>query len=192
MTTATTDENVREFLIAAHGDLEKTKRLLGEHPDWLDITYQWAENNYETPIQGAAHMGNRAIAEYLLEQGAPLAIYTAAMLGKRAEVLKMLSDDPEQANARGGHGISLISHVAMSGDTTMAQAIADAGGDLSDASSALFGAIGYGHLEMVKWLLAHGADDLTVTNFQKKTLVEVASERGYEEIVSLLQAHGAP
>ncbi|MEQ8674552.1 MAG: hypothetical protein RLP44_11365 [Aggregatilineales bacterium] len=189
--TPTTDENVRAFLIAAHGDLENTKRLLAEHPEWLDITYEWAENNTETPIQAAAHVGNRPIAEYLLEQGAPLAIYTAAMLGRRDDVLRMLADDPETANARGGHGIPLISHAAMSGDVAIMQAIADAGGDLSGASGALFGAIGSGSIDMVTWLLANGADDLTVTNFQNKTLVQVATERGHEDIVALLKAHGA-
>lgn len=191
MTQVTTDESVREFVIAAHGDLETTRRLLAEHPDWLDITFQWAENTYETPIQAASHMGNVPITEFLLEQGAPLAIYTAAMLGMRAEVLNMLSADPEQVNARGGHGISLLFHVALGGDVEIAQAVVDAGGDLSGASNALFGAIMKGHVPMVEWLLANGADDLTVTNFQQKTPLQVAEENGHKSIVTILKAHGA-
>ena len=74
---------VRKFVIAGHGDLDKVKALLAETPQLLQAAYPWQENDTETALQGAAQVGNVAVAEFLLSQGAPLDICTAAMLGER-------------------------------------------------------------------------------------------------------------
>lgn len=181
---------IRQFLIDAHGNLDGVKAALTQHPTLLHAAYLWSEDDSETAIQAAAHMGNRAIAEYLLEQGAPLAIYTAAMLGRRDDVARILHEDPAQVGARGGHGISLLSHVAMSGDTHIAQMIYDAGGR-EGISSALFGAIRFGHLAMAQWLVDHGATDFTQLDFQGKTALAAAEEGGHHAIADVLRRHGA-
>lgn len=181
---------IKQFLIDAHGSIDGVKAALAQYPTLLHAAYAWSEDDTETAIQAAAHMGNRAIAEYLLEQGAPLAIYTAAMLGRRDDVARILRDDPVQAGARGGHGISLMSHVAMSGDTHIAQMIYDAGGH-EGINSALFGAIRFGHLDMAQWLVDHGATDFTQLDFQGKTALAVAEEGGHHAIANLLQRYGA-
>ena len=80
--TQLSQEQVDEFVVASHHDFDKVKEMLAEKPALLDENATWME----TPIQAAAHVGNRPIAEYLLEQGAPLDICTAAMLGLEAEV----------------------------------------------------------------------------------------------------------
>lgn len=191
MTEQLTPEIEREFMIAAHGNFERTKELLETYPDLMTINYKWGENNYETPIQAPAHVGHVPLTEYLLEQGAPLEICTAAMLGRTDVVKQILADDPEQIKAFGGHGIPLLNHASISGVIEIVELIRDGGGEMRAASSALFGAIGGGHLTMVQWLLDNGGDDLSVTDFQGLTPLDLAIRMGHDDIAILLREHGA-
>src|SRR4051794_32277203 len=77
-----TTDQIREFVIAGHGNLEKVKQMLAIHPELLNIANVWRPGDTETALQGAAHVGNREIAEYLLSLGAPMDICCAAMLGR--------------------------------------------------------------------------------------------------------------
>lgn len=178
-------EFVEPFVIAAHGNLTKVKELLAQNPALLNVPWTKVD---ETALQAASHMGRRDIAEYLLAHGAPLNIFTAAMLGLCARVAEFLQNDPSLANAKGVHGISLMYHAALSGQTEISELLlAHGGGDGVD--SALHGAIRPGHREMVKWLLTHGAD-VKVLNFDQKTPLQVALDMGYTEIADLLCVHG--
>lgn len=58
-------------------------------------------------------------------------------------------------------------------------------------SPALHGAISFRHQPMVAWLLANGADDLNVLNFENKTPLARALETDQPEIADLLRKHGA-
>jgi ankyrin repeat protein len=173
-----------EFVNNAHGNLARVKELLAEHPELLMVT----ANMGETAILAAAHVGTRAVAEFLLEQGAPLDVCTAAMLGRREDVASFL-EDPEQARAKGAHGIPLMFHVALGGDVEIAELVVAHGGG-EGVDSALHGAVAYGHRPMVEWLLAHGAQDVNALNWQKKTPLKVAVEKGDEAIASLLRERG--
>ncbi len=80
-------ELVKEFVIAAHGDLEKTKSMLAETPSLLNATWDWGGGDFEMAIGGAGHMGRRDIALFLIGQGARFDLFVAAMLG-RLDVVK--------------------------------------------------------------------------------------------------------
>jgi hypothetical protein len=43
---------------------------------------------------------------------------------------------------------------------------------------------------MVQWLLARGVTDINTPNFEKKTALKVAIERGHNEVAELLRANG--
>ena len=179
---------IREFVIAAHGNLEAVQTILAEQPDWLNVEFDWGPGGgTETPIQAAAHVGNREIATYLLAQGAPLEICTAAMLGDHAAVERILADDPSQANVLGAHGIPLMAHLAFSGDVALAQLLYERG-MRGGGSVALAHAAQAGHADLVRWLLANTAPDLSWQNYQGKTAVELAAEAGHDEIVALLNS----
>jgi ankyrin repeat protein len=178
-------ELVEEFVIAAHGNLAKVRTLLAATPALLNIP--WAKFD-ELPLAAAAHMGNRAIAEYLLAAGAPLTVCTAAMLGDTAQVTAYLDADPALANATGAHGIPILFHAAMSGNIAVAELlVAQGGGAGQDA--ALHGAVSHGRTEMVRWLLGRGADPNTL-DFAGKTTLRAALDGGHTEIADLLRAHG--
>ena len=60
-------------------------------------------------------MGRVDIVEYLIGQGAPMDIFSAAVLGHKAVVVAMLDADPGAVNAKGAHGIPLLSHAEKAG-----------------------------------------------------------------------------
>lgn len=104
------DELVREFVIAGHGNLEKTGQLLEKQPAVVNATWDWGGGDWETALGGASHMGNRGIAEFLLSKGARMDVFCAAMLGKMEIVKAFLADDPKVIDLKGPHGISLLRH----------------------------------------------------------------------------------
>lgn len=172
-----------EIVLVAHYDLSRVKALLAEDPALLNVCYApWAE----TPLGAASHVGNRPIAEFLLSRGAPLTILAAAMLGMRQEVAAFLSSDPALANASGAHGISLLFHAALSGDVSIAEQIAAAGGSLEHAGHALHAAVSGQHTEMLSWLLAAGAD-VTVQDYQGRTPLQAAEAAGLESLADRLR-----
>ncbi len=180
-----TPEEIRDFVIAGHGNLDTVKAMLDAQPELLNSAHPWSDTDRETAIQAASHVGNVALAQFLLAQGAPLAIYTAAMLGRHDEVTRLLAADPGLAKAHGAHGIPLLPHAAMSGNVALVSAL-HAAGATDGASSALIFAVARGHVALVTWLLANAAPDLAWKNFQGKTALDIARERGFGEIEAVL------
>ncbi|MGI0534148.1 ankyrin repeat domain-containing protein [Bacillus pfraonensis] len=109
-------ELVREFVMAAHGDLNRVQELLVEYPGLLHVSYNWGGADWESALGAAAHVGRRDIAFYLLEKGARMDIFAAAMLGELEIVQAILVAQPEALYAAGPHGIPLIQHARMGGE----------------------------------------------------------------------------
>ena len=109
---------VQEFVGNAHGDLNRVQELLAQEPKLINATWDWGGGDFETALGAAAHMGNKQIANYLLEHGARLDIFAAAMLGKLEVVKAALEAYPEMVNTPGPHGIPLITHAEAGGDDT--------------------------------------------------------------------------
>jgi hypothetical protein len=65
-------------------------------------------------------MGRRDIALFLLDHGARLDIFAAAMLGNVEIVKAALEAFPEAVNTPGPHGIPLIKHAEMGGEEAKA------------------------------------------------------------------------
>ena len=61
---------VKDFVVAAHGSLEKSKQMLEAQPALINATWDWGGGDFETALGGASHMGRRDIAILLLEKGA--------------------------------------------------------------------------------------------------------------------------
>ena len=183
-------ERIREFVIAGHGNLDKVKQMLTETPQLLNASYRWNENDSETAVQAAAQIGSATVAQFLLEQGAPMEICTAAMLGMREEVEARLNSDPRNANATGAHGIPLLPHAVWSEDPRLVQLVFERGAK-SGATLALHNAISRGNYELVEWLVNNAGPDIRAKNFQGKTPLAVATEHKNERIVAYLNQHGA-
>jgi len=107
---------VQEFVAKAHGDFERVKELLTQNPGLVNATWDWGGGDFETALGAAAHMGHKEIANYLLEHGARLDLFAAAMLGKLDIVKAALDAYPDAIKIPGPHGISLIAHAQAGGD----------------------------------------------------------------------------
>ena len=101
---------VNEFVIAGHGNLEKVKKLLVQEPKLINAAWDWGGGDWETALGGASHVGNKEIARFLIEKGARIDLFAAAMLGKLEIVKAAIEAFPENRNTTGPHGITLLAH----------------------------------------------------------------------------------
>ena len=111
-------EKVKEFVIAGHGNLDAVKSLLVEFPTLLYATWDWGNGDFETAIEGAGHVGNKEIANYLIGAGARTNLFVLTMLGKTAIVKTFLETFPQYLNARGPHGFTFLHHAQKGGDNS--------------------------------------------------------------------------
>jgi len=107
---------VQEFVGKSHGDLERVKELLAQEPALINAAWDWGGGDWETGLGAASHMGRSDIANYLLEHGARLDLFAAAMLGKLDIVRAALEAYPEAITVPGPHGIPLIAHAQAGGN----------------------------------------------------------------------------
>ena len=183
-------DQIRDFVIAGHGNLPKVKEMIEANPELLNAAYRWGDNDFETAIQAAAQVGSVAVAEFLLEKGAPLEICTAAMLGRVDFVKNQLVADPSKANSLGAHGIPLLPHSVWSGNLELVRYVHERGAK-AGANLAFHNAIMKGNTDIVTWLLDNAGADLHSKNYQGKTALTVAHERKNEHLVSVLKDYGA-
>ena len=106
---------VQDFVGNAHGNLDRVKELLGQEPALINSVWDWGGGDFETGLGAAAHMGARDIARFLLENGARLDLFAAAMLGNLDIVKATLELYPDAINVLGPHGIPLIAHAQAGG-----------------------------------------------------------------------------
>ena len=107
---------VRDFVGAAHRDLDKVKAMYEKQPALLNASWDWGGGDWETALGGAAHTGRKPIALFLLEKGARLDIFAAAMLGKLELVKAAIALFPGTEKVLGPHGIPLLAHAKVGKD----------------------------------------------------------------------------
>ncbi len=113
-------ELVQEFVTVGHYDLSRVQAILAETPQIVNAAWDWGGGDWETALGGAAHMGRRDIAEYLLAHNARIDLFAAAMLGKLEIVQAVLTAFPEVKDIPGPHGIPLIAHAEKGGAPALA------------------------------------------------------------------------
>jgi ankyrin repeat protein len=183
-------EIVREFVIAGHGNLTRLQQMLDETPGLLNMKYQWGENDWESAIQAAAHLGNVSVVKYLLSKGAILEICIAAMLDRKDDIESFLATDGSLIKQTGAHGIPILAHSAFNGDVELFAYLISRGAE-GGISYALHNALVSGHVDLAKWILENTNPDFTWKNFEGKTILTVAIEQGNQELQDLLRSHGA-
>ena len=109
-------EKVKDFVTAGHNNLDTVKLLLQDFPTLLYATWDWGGGDFETALEGAGHVGNKEIANYLIGLGSRTNMYVLTMLGKTQIVKPCLEAFPQYLNARGPHGFTFLHHAQRGGD----------------------------------------------------------------------------
>ena len=110
---------VQEFVGASHKDMDKVKAMLEEFPTLLNAAHDWKMGDFETGLGAASHVGYKELAQYFLDKGAQVNIFTACLFGKIDIVKPMLTAFPNTINALGPHGFTLLHHAEKGGDEAM-------------------------------------------------------------------------
>ena len=85
----------------AHGRIESVRLALERDATLANATVDWGGGDWESALGAAAHMGRRDIAELLLEHGARLDVFAAAMLGEVEASSAILDGTPGDARRKG-------------------------------------------------------------------------------------------
>ena len=113
-------ELVREFVGAGHAKLDRCREMLEQYPTIVNACWDWGGGDYETALGGASHMGRADIANFLIEKGARMDVFAAAMLGKLEIVKAACATFPNTREVAGPHGITLIEHARKGGEPARA------------------------------------------------------------------------
>lgn len=187
---------INEFAGAGHGNLPRMRELLALYPKVLHANASWDE----LAVEAGAHVGFKEGVRFLLDQGAPAALPTAAMMGMTAHVRRLLAEDAGRLHECGAHNMPLIWFPAIGGGEPdhleIAKLLLDAGADPSAhkrGRTALHWAAGGGQMEMAELLLARGARvDIRAKTPQGEVTPLTAAERAEEkDMAALLRRHGA-
>ena len=112
---------IKRFVIAAHAQLNTVQEMLTQQPALINGVWDWGGGDFETALGGAAHMGRRDIAEFLLEKGARLDLFAAASLGKLEIIKAAVAAFPKIVHVPGPHKIPLIMHAEKGGATEVVE-----------------------------------------------------------------------
>lgn len=185
---------VKAFVQAGHGDqnIPKVKELLARDPKLVYASWDWGGGDWETALGGAAHIGSRQMARFLLEQGARIDSFSAAMLGHRKVLTALVEANPAIALAKGPHGYSLLYHIAISGDVAMADSIKPlVASHPAMFNQALSAAVRDGHLAMTRWLFENAAINANLEDALGRRPLAIARQKGFQDIVTELLRHDA-
>ncbi len=108
------------MVLKCHSDLDRVKELVAQEPTLVNATWDWGAGDFESAIGAAAHTGQREIALFLLEHGARMDLYVAAMLGRLDVVKAIIEGFPGVQNISGAHGIPLMVHAHQGGEAAKA------------------------------------------------------------------------
>ncbi|MBC7828971.1 MAG: ankyrin repeat domain-containing protein [Chitinophagaceae bacterium] len=109
-------ELVKEFVLKSHSDLNRVKELFWQQPGLLNCSWDLGGGDFEAGLEAAGHVGNKEIAQFLLDNGARMNIFCAAMLGKIEIVKSILTAFPNLKTSKGPHGLQLLHHAKKGGD----------------------------------------------------------------------------
>ena len=192
------------YAVNANNSLELVKVLLnsGANPN---IVYSDPDEGNFTILDRSLYYNNFEIFKTLVENGANISkvndrgepFIVDAIRRERFDIVKYLVEkgiDPamkyELEEYYPNVNISLLAGTLYNSDTEMAKYLIEQGADVNtpipseDGYPLLLQAVDNGKTELVKLLIEKGADT-TVVNKEKKTVFDIAREKGYDDILEL-------
>jgi ankyrin repeat protein len=185
-------ELINQFVSVAHFDFEKVKQLHKLCPTLLMTRATWDE----LAIEAAAHMGLAPMAQFLADLGAPVSTCTAALLGAKDLVKRLVQEDRGCLRERGAHDIALLAYTGYAAEQMeIAEFLLQSGADVharSLGSTTLHIAATKGHVELARLLLDHGADPNATAKLKgaDRTPLGMAIETKQTKMVEFLSGRG--
>ena len=118
---------VSEVVGASHGNIAKVKELVSARPALARAAWDWGYGDWETALGAASHVGNKPIAQLLIENGAHPTIFSAVMLGQLDVAKAFVAAAPGIQKIRGPHGITLLAHARAGGNAEMVKYVESLG-----------------------------------------------------------------
>jgi hypothetical protein len=109
-------ELVHEMVTVAHFNLARVREIVEARPALARAAWDWGFGDWETALGAASHVGNRAIAQFLIEHGARPSLFSAAMLGQLEVVKAFIAAQPGVQRIPGPHSIPLLAHAKAGGE----------------------------------------------------------------------------
>jgi hypothetical protein len=106
---------VRQVVGVSHRDLKRVQELVEHQPALARAAIDWGFGDWEACLDAASHTGNKAIAEFLLANGARPTIFSAAMMGQLDVVKAFIAARPGVQRGLGPHGLTLMWHAKQGG-----------------------------------------------------------------------------
>ena len=107
------EEEIYEFVAAAHKDLDAVIRIFDRKPLILNCANQIVRGDFETAMGGASHMGRKDIVDFLRSKGARMDIFSYTFLGYTDFVQKQIEAFPMLLKSPGPHGFTLLHHAKV-------------------------------------------------------------------------------
>lgn len=184
--------DVRSFVGKSHGNIDFVREMLKKQPAIVNATMDWGNGDWETGLGAASHMGRRDIAGLLLDHGARIDLFAAAMLG-HLKILKAIAEPfPEFHATPGPHGIDLLSHTIFGGDEALEtfdfvlKAGANPNSKTNRGATPLMVAAMRNHAVAVKALIEKGADPAIKDN-RGEVALDYARNKESKDAVAILE-----
>lgn len=190
-----TEEQTEFEMTVNDGDVEKTKRMLAQHPEFAtDETYCWGEGI----LTFAAKENDRAMIDLLTSYGAKVPAilkWTQFYYFEHDEGAAYIMQKGMDPNTMSWHHVTILHDMAQKGNLKKAALLVQYGAALNGVdeeyqSTPLGMAAKWGHLEMVDWLLKQGANP-NMAGASWATPLAWAKKKGHDDIAEILLRSGA-
>ena len=185
-----------EFQLAVDKEeLERTKQILKEHPEFaLDETYFWGEGI----LVFAAKENKRKMVDVLMSYGAKVPAilkWTQFYYFERLDGATYMMEKGMNSNTRSWHNVTLLHDMAQKGYIEKAELLLKYGADINPVdeeyqSTPLGMAARWGQAEMVEFLLKQGADP-NKSGASWSTPLAWAIKKNHPSVIDMLKQAGA-
>jgi len=174
------------------GNIDEVKQLIEQQPRLK----QARDTNGASLLLVAAYNMKPDVVNALLELGAPVDIFEAAVLGKVDRIQEILASAPARVSEHAPDGFTPVALAAFFGQPAAVKMLIAAGADVNAAAknplkvAALHAAVAGRNLDVVKAVLDAGAD----ANAQQQSGFRPMHEAGTNanrNLAEVLLAHGA-
>jgi ankyrin repeat protein len=183
----------QDFIAAVKtGQIERVLALLDMDPSLVEAR----SDGGTTAVVLATYYGHPQVARLLIDRGAEVDIFTAAMTGSLDRARALLDEQPDLINAFAPDGFQPLGLAAFFGHLPLVELFLERGVQVNSASHneqavmPLNSAAAGGHFEVARALLAAGADP----NARQEggfTPLHSAAQNGLPDLVRLLLSYGA-